>query len=226
MMEGPFEIPSCGALVALCGVDGSGKSTQVRLLAEHLQRTHRVHTTRQPTTAFREDPMMRALMHGLVTGQEFVEAGPEIGLFAAADRYRHIRTEVVPRLRAGEVVISDRYVYTCYAYSKARGFSDLRWVREINRFVPVPDATFYLDVSAETAARRIMARGDVPREEELDLSAIEQARAVFREQPWGRDERYHVLDGTRPVDELAAEIRELTEKALSGKTGLAGPVSP
>jgi dTMP kinase len=215
-MDGAFTVPDAGTLIAFCGLDGSGKTTQISRLAERLRGRHRVHCTRQPTGQFRSDPVMRAFIEGRMTGRDAVEVLPEIALLAAADRFRHVRTEVMPRLRRGEVVISDRWVYTSHAYAGPRGLTDAEWIRALNRYLPAPDLTIYLDVPPEVALERIRARGDVPRWEEVDLDRMRAIRANFVNQSWGATPNYHVLDGLAPLDRLSAHIAELADGVLRG----------
>ena len=213
-MDGPFELPDAGALIAFCGLDGSGKTTQIRRLADRLRDGHHVHCTRQPTRQFRADPVMRAFIEGSITGRDAVEVLPEIALLAATDRFRHVRTEVMPRLRRGEVVISDRWVYTSHAYAGPRGLTDAEWVRALNRYLPAPHLTICLDVPPEVALERIRARGDVPRWEEVDLARMRAIRSNFVNQPWGRTPNYHVLDGLAPVERLSGRIADLADGVL------------
>ncbi len=72
----------------------------------------------------------------------------------AADRYTHLKDEIVPALECGKHVISDRYVYASIAYQGAQGL-DTKWIREINRFARRPDLGIYLDVPAEIGLGRI-----------------------------------------------------------------------
>jgi dTMP kinase len=213
-MDGLFELPDVGALIAFCGLDGSGKTTQIRLLTERLRHSHRVHCTRQPTGQFRADPVMRAYIEGRITGRDEAEVLPEIALLAATDRFRHVRTEVIPRLRRGEVVISDRWVYTSHAYAGPRGLADGAWIRSLNRYLPAPHLTICLDVPPEAALERIRARGDVPRWEEVDLARMRAVRSNFVNQSWGETPNYHVLDGLAPVECLSSRIGALADGVL------------
>ena len=213
-MDRAFEVPDAGTLIAFCGLDGAGKTTQIRRLAGRLRHSHRVHCTRQPTERFRADPVMRAFIEGRMTGRDAVEVLPEIALLAAADRFRHVRTEVMPRLRRGEVVISDRWVYTSHAYAGPRGLTDGDWIHSLNRYLPAPHLTIYLDVPPEVALERIRARGDVPRWEEIDLNRMRAIRANFVNQSWGRTPNYHVLDGLAALDRLSSQIADLADGVL------------
>ncbi|MGE5827774.1 MAG: dTMP kinase [Micromonosporaceae bacterium] len=214
-----LRLPEQGALIVFCGIDGSGKTTQIARLAEHLRPRYPVLLTCQPTPAIRSDPLVRAYLDE-ADGAEPNRAaviGPEIGLVAAADSYRHVRTEVVPRMQDGYVVLSDRYVFTNLAYAGPRGLAPVEWVRQINRYTPDPDLTLYLDVPAAVALSRIRSRGDAPTWEEQDPGRMEAIRTAFREQPWGASPAYLVLDGTQPPDTLAAQIAELAEDLLRRK---------
>ena len=73
---------------------------------------------------------------------------------------------------------------------------------------------FQVDVRPEVALRRIRARGDAPRWEELDPTRITTARSAFIEQPWGPRDNYRIVDGERPVDEIAATVRDIVATTL------------
>jgi dTMP kinase len=219
-----FQIPAHAALIAFCGIDGSGKTTQLSLLAERLRSTHPVFTTRQPTTAFRTDPLVRSFIDGHLDGHDdavAAEIGPEFALLAAADRYRHLRTVVMPRLRAGDIVLTDRYLFSCYSYCEPRRMAPLDWMQQINRYVPHPDLTVFLDVPAHVALERIRRRGERPTWEELDEHRVNEVRTAYQEQAWGTDTRYHRLDGGAPAEAVAERIATLADRMLRGK-GLPG----
>lgn len=199
-----------GYLVAVCGIDGSGKSTQIASVVEHLGRRGPVVSTRQPTDLYRQDPLVRSMLDLDVEDREI--AVPELALFAAFDRVRHVRTTVLPALRVGSAVVSDRYVYSTYAYFLARGIVDIDWLVAVNRHAPEPDLVVYLDVEPAVAARRIIARdGNSSKREELDLDRMAAVRCAFLDQPWGSSERYHVVDGAQPLAAVTAEVRALVD---------------
>jgi dTMP kinase len=68
----------------------------------------------------------------------------QLALLAATDRMKHVNEVILPKIAQGYTVVSDRYVFSTYAYMSARG-ADLDWLMEINKFAPIPDMTFYID---------------------------------------------------------------------------------
>ncbi|MEV0195777.1 dTMP kinase [Nonomuraea sp. NPDC050691] len=195
--------------IAFCGLDGSGKTTQIELLSEALRPAHSVYVTRQPTTAYRNDPLVRAYLNDEVSKAEELPALREMALYAAADRLRHLRTEIRPHLAQGDVVLTDRYVYSSYAYFLARGLDELPWLLALNKFVPAPDLVFYLDMSPEESERRILRRdGRSHKKEEVNLERMARVREMFLSRPWGVDDRFHVIDGAQPREAVAELIRK------------------
>ncbi len=200
-----------GYFVAFCGIDGSGKTTQVKNAQAHLAAGGTpVLVTKQPTDLYRNDPDVRALLDLRRSGAALTA---ELALLAAFDRARHVRTQILPALADGGCVISDRYVYSTYSYFLARGLDDLPWLKAINRLAPEPDLTVYIDVAPELAAERIVARdGSSRKREELDIARMTQVRRSFLEQPWGRSDRFVVVDGAASVDAVSAEVLRLVKE--------------
>ncbi|WP_331735971.1 dTMP kinase (plasmid) [Streptomyces anulatus] len=214
MDSNQWKVPEQGALIALCGLDGSGKTTQSALLEQHLATKRTVYRTRPVTAHFRDDPTLNAFLNRELSNTDMADVVPELVLFSAMDRLRHMRTAILPWLREGAVVISDRYVYSSYAWMVARGIPDLDWVVLLNRYLPEPQLTVYLDIPAEVAVDRIRSRGDRPRWEEVDHERMSRVRDIFLGQEWGISANYHVLDGQQPVHELAERISRLADDAL------------
>lgn len=195
-----------GLFVVFCGIDGSGKTTQLTRLASALE-PRPVVRTRQPSDVYRSDPEVRRYLNKDVTDREAEELLPEMAVFAAFDRLRHLRTLVRPALQRGKIVLSDRYVYSSFAYFTARGLTDLDWLMALNREADQPDLVFYLDIDPEVAIERIIARdGQSHKREELDLKRMRAVSDVFRAQPWGPSGNFRVLDGARPAGELSSLI--------------------
>lgn len=207
-----------GVLIAFCGIDGSGKTTQVRLAQEWLSQTETVSVLRPNSEWYRrEDPVIRSFMDGSMPVEQRHDMVAELALFSAADRYRHTRTEILPRLAAGEVVLMDRYMYTSCAWAIGRGLDDISWLAELNRYFPAADLTMCFDVEVDTALSRLRARGDQPRWEELDTDRMNRVRTAFREQPWGTRDSYHVLDSSQSPAELAVLVRKLITETLDSR---------
>jgi dTMP kinase len=207
-----------GVLIAFCGIDGSGKSTQVRLAQEWLSQTETVSVLRPNSEWYRrEDPGIRSYMNGSMPADQRHDMVAELALFSAADRYRHTRTEILPRLDAGEIVLMDRYMYTSCAWAIGRGLDDIQWLRELNRYFPPADVTMCFDIDVAQALARVRARGDEPRWEEVDTDRMNRVRKVFREQPWGAQDSYHILDASQSPDELAVLVRKLIAETLASR---------
>ncbi|MDE0603163.1 MAG: dTMP kinase [bacterium] len=195
-------------LIAFCGLDGAGKSTQIKRINTWLKGQGRsVLVTKQPTDWYRNDPVVRTYLDtGEGRGDTTKEA--ELALFAASDRMRNIRLEIEPALARGDIVLCDRYVYSSYVYFECRVDAAFRrWVENLNSFVPIPDLAFFLDVTPETALARVISRdGAASKYEETRLDLLIAARQLFLSQPW-KDGRLEVLDGTVEPEVLSLKIQ-------------------
>ncbi len=185
------------------GVDGSGKSTQAALAAASLAEGGReVVATREPGGT----PLGERVRELLLDGPEMTPWA-EASLFAAA-RAELAERVIRPALARGAIVVSDRYLDSSLAYQGlARGLGIER-VLDLNAAVSdlLPDRTFVLLVDEATAAARLGRKPDRIEREGADFRAAVDAgfRAVADRFP----ERVVVLDGARPRDELAAQVRE------------------
>ena len=185
------------------GLDGSGKSTQAALAAASLAEGGReVVATREPGGT----PLGERVRELLLDGPEMTPWA-EASLFAAA-RAELAERVIRPALARGAIVVSDRYLDSSLAYQGvARGLGIER-VLDLNAAVSdlLPDRTFVLLVDEATAAARLGRKPDRIEREGADFRAAVDAgfRAVAERFP----ERIVVLDGARPRDELAAQVRE------------------
>jgi dTMP kinase len=194
-----------GLLIAICGIDGSGKTTQEIALADWLTSVGRqVLRTCQPTDWYRKTEWVR----------EYLDHGVDslgmhgLALLAAADRQRHVRSVIAPAVAEGTVVICNRYIYSTFAYFAARGLP-LEFLRAINPLIPRPDLTILLDAPAQLSRERVQARdGEVLKFEERRLAFMEEVRASLRK---NHDESFLILDANLPVAELAQTIRQRVE---------------
>jgi dTMP kinase len=126
-----------------------------------------------------------------------------MALLAAADRQFHVRTTVAPALAAGDWVLSDRWVYSTYAFFGARGI-DHATLASLNVGVPSPDLVVLLDIDPAVARERVRARdGTVVKFEETSLAFMEDVRRRFLDLV---DDDALVLDATAGPDQLASAI--------------------
>ncbi|KUO40180.1 MAG: hypothetical protein APZ16_07150 [Candidatus Hadarchaeum yellowstonense] len=194
-----------GKFISVEGLDGCGKSTQVRLLARWLRRMgHEVVVTEEPT-----DGLIGRIIRMVVAGGFKVPVAAEALLFAA-DRLHHVERVIAPAVSSGKVVISDRYIASSLAYQSARGLP-LRWVMKINEMAPEPDLMILIDVPAEVTAGRIN-RSRRPDGFERDLELQKKVRQVYLN--IARRYKMKVIDGNRPVDEVQEDIRRWVKRLL------------
>ncbi len=144
-----------GLLITFCGLDGCGKTTMLTKLRKDLEKNRVVFVTKQPTNAVRNSPIFRTYMDSPDHSQYDYRS---LSLLAASDRLQHSNKVIEPQLLNGNIVISDRYYYSCLANLRARGFETDQWIYEIARSIIKPNVSFFFDVSVEIAVRRVRER--------------------------------------------------------------------
>jgi dTMP kinase len=145
-----------GFLITFCGLDGCGKTTVITMLHDYLESIGiSVILTKQPTSFVRSSEIFRTYMDSSCHDDFDYRS---LSLLAASDRVQHSNRYILPLLERGEVVISDRYFYSCLANLRARGYTQDEWIYEIASFIPKPDISFFLDVDVNTSIARIRAR--------------------------------------------------------------------
>lgn len=138
-----------GRLFIVEGIDGSGKSTQLTLLAQWLRKSgYPVVFSEWNSSPIVRETTSRAKRRKLLTPLTF-------SLIHATDFTERVDRELLPALKAGAIVLADRYVYTAFARDVARGI-DPDWVKSLYRFAPTPTAAFYFRVPLEVALHRIL----------------------------------------------------------------------
>jgi dTMP kinase len=161
-----------GVLFVLEGIDRSGRSTHVRRLEEHLRYTGRGVTRTSLASSLLSGDLIRGAKRDR-------HADPtETALLYAADVAERIEQVVLPSLRAGLVVIADRWCWTPMARAEARGV-DAAWLDRLFGFVPPPDAILFLDVDPEASLARRAGDPD-PYEAGLDLGLSADVRESYR----------------------------------------------
>jgi dTMP kinase len=214
-----------GRLFIVEGVDGSGKSTQLTLLAQWL----RSEGFLVVYSEWNSSPIVRATTsrgkkRRLLTPLTF-------SLIHATDFSDRVEREIVPSLKAGAIVLADRYVYTAFARDVARGI-DAQWVRSLYRFAPVPTIAFYFRTPLEVALHRILSGRPKLKfyESGMDLSLhpdpsesyrIFQSRILVEYEKLVQEYGLHIMDAVKPVEVqqrlLRATIRPFLEEARRGR---------
>lgn len=202
-----------GIFVVVEGIDGSGSTTHTKLLGKALrQRGLKVVETCEPTPG-----PIGALIRQVLQGRLFVPdaTGPRafawstMALLFAADRMDHLDSTIVPALREGAVVLSDRYDLSSLAYQSVTapgGERVVPWIRELNAAALRPDLTIVIDVPVEVAEERRRARGGVDEMfETRDLQTRLCAVYSDAERLVPGDRLTHVM-GVSTVTDVAANI--------------------
>ncbi|WP_203136088.1 dTMP kinase [Microbacterium sp. JZ31] len=203
-----------GLWITFEGGDGSGKTTQSRLLQEWIEATGRtVVRTREPGGT-----EVGVLIRDIVLHHRGDIAPRAEALLYAADRAHHVATLVEPALARGEVVIQDRYLDSSVAYQGAGRVLDATEVRDLSLWATggaLPDVTVLLDLDPAVARVRLDAVDkpfDRLEAEKADFHA--RVRAAFLALAETEPERFLVLDASRSVEELAAAVRARIEPLL------------
>jgi dTMP kinase len=199
-------VSNLNLFISFEGTDGSGKSTQARLLADHLQsRGYAVLLTREPGGTEISEQIREVI---LSTRNRAMRNETEVLLFSAA-RAQIVAELVRPALAAGKIVICDRYADSALAYQGYGLGLDLEALRAITRFATgglVPDLTFYVDVPAEVGLAR-RHRGETNRLDQKDMEYHARVRAGYLELAKTEPQRWVVIDGTGAIEEVQQKIR-------------------
>jgi dTMP kinase len=198
-------MPAGGRFISLEGIDGSGKSTQARRLAQALRvGGHVVTLTREPGGSPGAEEIRRLVLEG---NPDRWSAETEVLLFTAARR-DHLEKTIRPALARGEIVITDRFADSTRVYQGlTRG--DLRGMVDQLHALMIgvePDLTLLIDIDPETGLSRAIARkGAEQRFEDMGAAMQTRMRAGFLAMAQGNP-RFAVIDGGRPEDAVAADV--------------------
>jgi len=195
-----------GVFIVFEGIDGSGKSTHIKALAEELRsQGYGVLQTSEPS----KDRIGNFIRRYAERNDSRLTPETEALLFAA-DRFEHVKTVIEPALRRGRIVISDRYLYSSLAYQGAGGL-EVDWIREMNRFAPKPDLGILLDILPEFSLQRVNRRKTVFEDSDylrkvrnIYLQLVEEGELVR-------------IDADKPRKAVQAEIFSLVQELLEGE---------
>ena len=210
-----------GKLFVVEGCDGSGKSTQIYLLKRWLESlNHVVYFTEWNSSELVKEATKRAKKNNLLTPTTF-------SLMHAsdfADRYEKL---ILPHLRAGYIVLCDRYVYTAYARDIARG-CDADWVKNVYSFAVEPTIAFYFRVPLDISVSRILTGRTQLKYHEAGMDMgfspdpVESFKIfqgiIMKNYDEMADEYFTVIDGTLPIEVQQKQVREIVKNALKDYT--------
>ena len=201
-----------GRLLVFEGLDGSGKSTQAALIGKWLAaQGYRVFSTEWNSSELVSSVIKRGKKKGLLTPTTF-------SLLHATDFADRFERRILPPLRAGYLVVCDRYAHTAFVRDAARG-CDPDWVRTIYSFAPRPDLAFYFRVPVATTLKRKLASRqkisyyeagmDLGLSDDLEESYEKfQSRLKREYERIAQDDRFTVIDSSRPVEEIQRALRD------------------
>ena len=204
-----------GCFITFEGIDGSGKSSQARLLADHLKAQGReVVLTREPGGSAGAEEIRALVLQG---EPDRWSAETEILLFTAARR-DHLERTILPAIKAGKVVICDRFADSTRMYQGlSRG--DLRGTVDQLHSLMIgrePDMTILIDMDSDTGLSRALSRQGVEERFETFGSKLQaQMRAGFLSLAKEFADRFVVIDGARGVDAVSVDVRKAVDDHLA-----------
>ncbi|AEN72103.1 Thymidylate kinase [Rhodothermus marinus SG0.5JP17-172] len=201
-------------LISFEGIDGCGKSTQARLLAQRLEMAgYRTLLVREPGGTELSERIRGLLLDPALDIDPFAE----LLLFSAARRQLVVE-RIRPALQAGYIVLCDRFYDSTTAYQGGgRGVAELSWLRDFNRRVTdglIPDRTYWLDVPLEVALARRNQEGNPDRMEQADPAFFERVRAAYAQLAAEEPDRILRLDATASIETLHETIWNDVQRLL------------
>jgi dTMP kinase len=213
-----------GWLIVVEGPDGVGRTTHIDLLRAHLEREGYAVAETGFTRSDLASRGIRRAKQGNTLGTN------AFNLFYATDFADRLEHQIVPALRAGFVMLTDRYIYSLIARAIVRG-ADPDWIKKVYGFSLKPDAVFYLRVEVGELARRVLhSRGfdywesgmDLPMGEDLYESFMNYQRRVIEElDGLSREFGFRTIDATRPMETISEELCRSVSRILESGRGAA-----
>jgi len=196
-----------GKFIVFEGLDGSGQSTQSKLLKEFLtKKRHQVLLTKEPTIDSQAGKKIRKILDK----KKKIPAAELQKLFVR-DRKEHLENLILPALKKRKIVISDRYFFSTFAYGTASGL-DLGWLIKMNSHFLLPDLTLLLKVSPQVCIDRIEKRGDARTlfEKKEQLKKVWQVYKLFPK----KFKNVEMIDGQKTIKEVQNQVKKIVRSKL------------
>ncbi len=199
-----------GRLIVIEGTDSVGRSTQIRQLRPWLESSGYAVTNTEMTRS-------ELVGVGLKQAKEGHTLGPiTLNLFYATDFVDRFERQILPALRAGFIVLTDRYIYSLMARAIVRG-ADPAWIRSIYGLALIPDAVYYLRVGIDDLIPRVLQRGgfdywesgmDMRLGADLFESFVNyQGRMIEQFEEMSGEYGFHAIDASLPVDQISEQLK-------------------
>ncbi len=193
-------------LINLEGIDGCGKSTQIKFLMEKFEENNeKTIILKEPTNGKYGKKLWEML-----SGKREATTEQILDLFVM-DRKEHVNDKINPALKKGKIVLMDRYYYSTMAYQAAAGI-DVNRIRKDNEFAPKPDIVLIFDLPVDLAMKRVIGHSvaDVFEKEE-HLEKVREAYLNLKDDPLVR-----IIDSTRTPEDIFEEVWELVSEVRNG----------
>jgi len=192
-----------GFFICIEGLDGCGKTTQAKLLVKKLEKMgYEAVYTAEPSCGKIGRFIKKYCLHSKKRASVIVEA-----LLFAADRFEHVKNEILPALDNGKIVVSDRYVYSSLAYQGATGL-DLEWIKMVNKHAIKPDLAIFIDVKPEIVLQRLKRKKSVME----NLETQKKVREVYMK--FVEKGELVKIEGNNSKKKVAEAIFEAVSKEL------------
>lgn len=211
-----------GRLIVIEGPDASGRSTQIGMITAHLEAAgHAVINVGLKRSEL--------ISEGILEAKRNFAGRKTLSLFYAADFADQLENKIIPALRAGYIVLADRYIYTLMAREAVRGMSR-RWSHNLFSFALVPDLVFYLDVEPEELVHRVFQKNayldyyesgtDMGLSDDMFESFLVYQGMIAKEFRRMK-KRYNlvIINGSRPVPEINADLQKRIDSFLASVQG-------
>ena len=211
-----------GLLIVIEGTDGSGKSTQVNMLSQYIkEKSYGCTVSQWKTSRLISGVINEAKERNMLNTTTF-------SLLYAADYTDRLENEIIPALKAGFVVLMDRYIYTAYVRDSVRGH-DINWVKNLYSYAPKPDLVFYLNVPQDELIKRLIAKNGAldyfESGRDIGLSTdiynrfeIYQKRCLDEYKKLSKEYGFIELDGTKDKNEIHEVIKEKVQELLNSNS--------
>jgi dTMP kinase len=211
--------PPPGHLIVIEGTDGVGRSTQIELLRPWLQLAgHAV-----SDTGWTRSPLLSETINEAKAGHELTVT--TFSLLYAADFADRLEHQIIPALKAGFIVIADRYLYTAFARNMVMG-ADPAWTRELFGFALVPDLVLYLEIDVEHLVPRVLEGKGMDYWESgmhlalgsdiFDSFQRYQNRLIDEYNRLAREFGFVRIDARRPIEDIQSDLRSHVADYLAG----------
>ena len=203
-----------GQFITVEGVEGAGKSTQLRFIESYLRQAGKsLVVTREPGGT----PLGEEIREILLQPREDGMAGNTELLLMFAARAEHLAQKILPALEAGHWVLCDRFTDATYAYQGGGRGLDKSLILDLENLIQGenrPDMTIYLDLPVETGLKRARERGELDRFERENLQFFESVRQAYLDRSRQLTSIYRVIDAGQTIDEVEHQVKQALDAFL------------